>query len=183
MSLADFNGFDALLAMILLISMAMGFWRGFVRAALGLAGMIGGFALASANYTRLGDWIKQSRFIDSVSGSRIAAFLLIVAAVVLFMQIAARLLRKTIHAVGLGLLDRACGAAFGFVRGVAFGIGVLLIATTVAPQAKVVTTSVLSPYFFAVAHDVSFLVPDYLQSVMLNGANLKQSPPNAIRSR
>jgi hypothetical protein len=31
-----------------------------------------------------------------------------------------------------------------------------------------VATSVLSPYFFAVAHDVSFLVPQYLERLTLN---------------
>jgi hypothetical protein len=53
--------------------------------------------------------------------------------------------------------------------------------TTFLPQSGVLTTSVLTPYLFAVAHDVSFLVPQYVQQSMVNGAvDIKHGSPDWI---
>ena len=170
MRIADWNGFDWMLVLMVGFSMGMGFRRGLVRAVMGLAGFIVGFLLAAGNYTRFGDWIYDTHMIASTSTSRVVAFMLIVVFVAVGSELIARLLQKTIHALGLGLADRFLGAGFGFIRGCLFGIVLLMIPTTFTPQSKLITTSVLSPYLFAVAHDVSFLVPQYLQQQMLNGA-------------
>ena len=170
MRVTDWNGFDWMLVLTVGFSVGMGFRRGLVRAVMGLAGFVGGFLLAAWNYTRLGDWIRSTHMIGSTSTARIVAFLLIVGVVAIAVELAARLLQKTIHAVGLGLVDRSLGAGFGLIRGCMIGIALLLIPTTFTPQSKLITTSILSPHLFAVAHDVSFLVPQYLQQQMLNGA-------------
>jgi len=103
----------------------------------------------------------------------------IVVAVAAAFELVGRGLQKSLRSIGLGIFDRALGAGFGFARGCLIGIAVLMAATTLAPQSQVVTTSVLSPYLFAVAHDVSFLVPQYLQQSMMDGAfDFKQNPPH-----
>jgi len=176
MKLADWNGFDWFLIMILAISMGFGFRRGIVRAVLGFAGFVGGFLLAAWNYTWLGDWINSTHLIASVSTARIVAFLAIVVAIGVGVELLARLLQKTIRAAGLSLVDRMLGAGFGFLRGCLLGIGLIMIPSTLLPSSKLVTGSVLSPYLFAAAHDVSFLVPQYLQQRMINGAfNLREN--------
>ena len=181
MSVADFNWFDWLLILIVAFSMVMAFRRGFVRALFGVLGFIGGFALAALNYDVVGDWINTSRLTIAPSTARIIGFLLIVVAVAAAFELLGRLVQKVLRTVGLTFLDRTLGLAFGFARGCLIGIGLLLITTTFAPRSPIITTSVLSPYLFAVTHDVSFLVPQYLQRLMLDGAfNLKQSPPHWI---
>jgi membrane protein required for colicin V production len=175
--LTDWNGFDWLLILITLVSMGFGFRTGLVRSVLGLAGLVGGFVLAAWNYTWLGDWLNDVRVITSIPTARIVAFLLIVVAVAVGVELIARLMLMTVRAVGLGLVDRTLGAGFGFLRACMIGFAVIMIPTTFAPQSKVITASVLSPYLFAVAHDVSFLVPPYLQQRMISGAfNLKEKP-------
>jgi membrane protein required for colicin V production len=168
MRLSDWNGFDWLLAAILLFSMVTGFRRGFVRTVFGLAGFLGGFLLASWKYVRVGELIIDAGWIKSTTTAMVVAYLLIVVFVALGVELVARILQKSARAVGLGFMDRMLGAAFGFARGWMIGIALLMIPTTFAPQSKLVATSVLSPYFFAVAHDVSFLVPRYLQRLTLN---------------
>jgi membrane protein required for colicin V production len=168
MRLSDWNGFDWLLAAILLFSMVTGFRRGFVRTVFGLAGFLGGFLLASWRYVRVGELIIDAGWIKSTTTAMVVAYLLIVVFVALGVELVARILQKSARAVGLGFMDRMLGAAFGFARGWMIGIALLMIPTTFAPQSKLVATSVLSPYFFAVAHDVSFLVPRYLQRLTLN---------------
>lgn len=181
MRMADWNGFDWMLILVVGFSMGMGFRRGLVRTVMGLAGFVLGFLLAAGNYTRFGDWICDTHIIASTPTARIVAFLLIAALVGIGAELFARLLQKTIHAVGLGLADRFLGAVFGFIRGCMIGIALLMIATTFTPQSKLITSSVLSPGLFAAAHDVSFLVPQYLQQQMIDGAfTFKQNPQHWI---
>jgi membrane protein required for colicin V production len=72
-------------------------------------------------------------------------------------------LHTTIRKSGLGYLDRMLGGAFGLLRGCVIVVALLVIPTTFAPQSKLVATSILSPYFLGVAHDVSFLLPRSLR--------------------
>jgi membrane protein required for colicin V production len=177
--MADWNGFDWLLISLVAFSVFMAFWRGLVRAIFGLVGFIGGFQMATWNYTKVGDWMVDSRFMTMPQAARMLAFLLIVIAVAAAFELVGRGTQKSLHAIGLGIFDRILGAGFGFARGCLLGIAVLMAATSIAPQSEVLTTSVLSPYLFAVAHDVSFLVPQYLQQSMMDGAfDFKQNPPH-----
>jgi membrane protein required for colicin V production len=181
MRLSDWNGFDWLLITILLISMGVAYRRGIVRTICGLAGFFGGLALASMYYTPLADWIVHIKLLSSVPTARIVAFLLIVIVAVSLFEALGLMLQKVLRVVGLGFVDHLLGVAFGFVRGCVICIGVLMVTTRFAPQSWVVTTSVLSPYLLEAAHDVSFLVPEYLQQLMTAGAfNFKQGPPHWI---
>jgi membrane protein required for colicin V production len=168
MNMSDWNAFDWVLAGILLFSMAAGFRRGFVRTVFGLTGFVGGFLLASWKYGRVGEMLIDAGWIKSTTTAMVVAYLLIVVFVALGVELVARILQKSVRAVGLGFMDRVTGALFGFARGWMIGIALLMIPSTFAPQSRLVATSVLSPYFFAFAHDVSFLVPQYLPHLTLN---------------
>ena len=181
MDLTTFNWFDWVLIVVVLVSMVLAFRRGLVRAIFGMLGFVGGFLLAAQWYETVGDWFNGSRLVIAPSTGRIIGFLLIVVAVACAFEILGRFAQKGLRFMGLTFMDRLLGMAFGFARGCLIGIGLLMISTTVAPQSEMVTTSVLSPYLFAVSHDVSFLVPKDLQRVMLAGAfNLEKNPPHWI---
>ena len=178
MRLADLNYFDWTLLAIVGISMMLAFRRGLVRAIFALLGFIGGFQMAAWFYTDVGEWVLACRIRMSVQTARIIAFVLIVILVAIVVDQAGRLLQRLLRTVGLGFFDRVLGMAFGFARGCLIAIAVLMVATTVAPQSGAVTNSELTPYLFAVCHDVSFLVPDYLQELMASGAfNLDHNSP------
>ena len=159
MTVAEWNALDWLLAIILLLSTTMGYRRGLMRTLLGLAGFVAAFLFASWKYTRVADLITDAGWVASTATARVLAYLLIVAFVSAGVELIARLLQKTIRAAGLGFADRTFGAALGFLRGFMLGFALLMIPTTFAPQSRLIATSALSPYFFAAAHDVSFLVP------------------------
>jgi membrane protein required for colicin V production len=161
--------------------MFMAFRRGLVRAILGLLGFAGGFFLARLSYEKVGEWIISGHLITTPEVAKLIAFLLIVVATAAACELLGRLLQKTLHAVGLSTLDRILGVGFGFARGCMAGIALLMTISTVAPQSELVTTSVLSPYLFAVAHDVSFLVPQYFQGMMAGSAfGFKRDVPHWI---
>jgi membrane protein required for colicin V production len=155
----SFNVFDWALVLIVGFSMFAGFRRGIVRTLLGILGFVGGFLLACWDYNRLGDWLRAQHWISSVTASAIVAFLMLLALVAIGAALVGRMLRRTVRAAGLGYWDRTLGTIFGLVRGCIFGLALIMIPGTFAPQSKLITTSVLSPYLFAAAHDVSFLLP------------------------
>jgi membrane protein required for colicin V production len=184
MKITDFNYFDWFLIGVALFSMIMAFRRGLIRAIFGLIGFIGGFQIAAWTYPDAADLLRQCRIKMSIPTARIIAFVLVVIVVALLMDVAGRLLQRFLRRVGLGLFDRVLGMAFGFARGCLIGLALLMVATTVAPQSQMIANSVLSPYLFAVSHDVSFLVPQYLQDLMWSGANdFKHGTPAWINPR
>jgi membrane protein required for colicin V production len=181
MRVADFNAFDWLLIGILLISTGMAFRRGLVRALLGLVGLFVGLKLAGWSYIPLGDGLVYTKLLGSATAARILMFLLVMVAATAAFEVAGHKMHKAARAAGLSFLDHLLGLAFGFVRGCVLGLAMLMVTINFSPQAQVVTTSVLSPYLFATAHDVSFLVPQYLQQLMANGSSsAKPAPPSWI---
>jgi membrane protein required for colicin V production len=161
--MADWNTVDWLLVLILLVSMVLGWWRGVVRTLLGLVGLAGGFLLARGNYMQLGVWLHDKHLIRSDLAARAASFILLFSLVVAGAQLTGRLLHTTIRKSGLGFVNHALGAGFGLVRGCVIAIALLIIPTAFVPQLKAVSTSVLTPYFLGVAHDVSFVLPRSLR--------------------
>jgi membrane protein required for colicin V production len=159
----QWNLLDWTVVLILLLSMVAGYWRGVIRTLLGLAGLVGGFMLAQGNYLPLGAWLHSKHLISSPFAASVVAFLLLFALVIVGAQLVARMLHTTIRKSGLGYLDRMLGGAFGLLRGCVIVVALLVIPTTFAPQSKLVATSILSPYFLGVAHDVSFLLPRSLR--------------------
>jgi membrane protein required for colicin V production len=171
MSIAQWNALDWLLVGVLLFSVFAGFRRGLVRTVLGLAGYVCGFMLASWKYVQVADVITGYGWIKSPAMARVAAYLLIVALAVMAVELIARIAHQTVRAVGLSFVDRLLGAGFGLLRGGIAAMALLMIPAAFTPSSRVVTTSVLCPCFFAVAHDVSFLVPQYLQHLTFGAAS------------
>jgi membrane protein required for colicin V production len=179
--IASWNAFDWVMVIIVALSMGLAFRRGLVRAIFGLLGFIGGFVLASNTYTDVADRITFGHGIHSQTTARIVAFILIAIGVALAFEVIGRGVQRSLRMVGLGWFDRALGSVFGFARGCLICIALLMVVCNIAPQSELILKSVLSPYLFAVAHDVSFLVPQYLQQEMMNGAfDLKQDAPHWI---
>jgi membrane protein required for colicin V production len=175
------DAFDWIMTMIVGMSMAVAFRRGLVRAIFGLLGLIGGFQLASDTYVEVADRINFYHGIQSETTVRIIAFLLVATVVALGFEFVGRGMQKSLRLVGLGIFDRVLGAVFGFARGCLICIALLMVLCDVAPQSELLVRSALSPYLFAAAHDVSFLVPQYLQQEMVDGAfDFKQGPPHWI---
>jgi len=175
------NPFDWLLIAILVYSTVVAFLRGFFREVFSLVGLVAGILLASWNYPivaeRLVVWL-----VIPFATAEIAAFLLIVVAVMVLCGLAGRLLSTTARTIGLGFLDRLLGAAFGFARGFLMGVAVMMAAAAFVPQSAWLKNSQLSLYFLEGAHAVCFVVPTQLQERVRVGAlDLKHNYPNWIK--
>ncbi|GEN29283.1 hypothetical protein HVA01_29290 [Halovibrio variabilis] len=124
---------DAVFLAVLALSMLAGFVRGFVREALGLAAWVVALMVARVLAEPVAD--LMSGFIDSFDARLVLAFVLVIFAVILLCGIVIRLVHAAVEWVGMGLLNRVAGAAFGIARGAV----ILLVATvliTLTPLAE-----------------------------------------------
>ncbi len=165
--LASLTSFDWFLVVILAFSTIAAFLRGFIKVLFSLAGLVAGILLASWNYPAVAE--RLHRYITSFAAAEVVAFALILVTVTLVFSLAARLVRRAVSLVGLGFLDRLFGAVFGLVRGILFGVAVMMAIAAFTPDSPWLHDSRLASYFLAGAHAVSFVVPEHFERQITTG--------------
>ena len=153
----------------MVLSIVLAFLRGIIREIFGLVGTVLGLVVACLELPAFALWL--SRWISSPVAAEIAAFLLIALGIMVACTLLGRLVRGAAHTVGLGLLDRLAGAAFGVVRGFLLGVVILMAATAFFPPQLFIAQSRLAPYFLDAAREVSFVVPQDFQTRINGGIN------------
>ena len=124
---------DWLILVILIVSALSAAKKGFFLEVFSLAGVVLGLLLASWNYQKL--LPQATRWIHNLPAAEVLCFLGIALGVMLVAGLIGRLIRWSVHSVGLGWADRIIGALFGLVKGcVLVTIAVLVIAAFL-PQA------------------------------------------------
>jgi membrane protein required for colicin V production len=174
------NPLDWLLAILLVYSFTRAAMRGIFAEAFALGGVILGFLFACWFY-RAGA-TRLAGLITSPPIAQLAAFLLILVAIMVIASVIAKLLQRAAKAVGLGFFDRLLGGIFGLVRGAVLGVTLLLAVTAFLPAAPWVQNSLLAPYFLRAAHAVSFIMPSDLKLRLLDGIErIKHTTPDWIK--
>ena len=177
---SDFTPFDWFLVVVIVVSTVAAFQRGFIRVLLSLGGLFTGIIVASWEYLQLA--ISLHRWILNFQAAEVIAFLLIMALVMVVFGVVAKLLRKTVQAIGLGFVDRLLGAVFGAIRGLLLGVAAMMAVTAFVPDATWIQNSQLAPYFLSGVHAVSFVVPEHFQDQMSAGAKyLLRETPELLR--
>lgn len=181
LNLYAWNPLDWLLAAVLAYSMIRAALRGFVREGFALAGLLAGFLLACWYYLGLSQGLHG--LISSVPLAQFLAFLLILIATMAAASLMGTLLHRTATVIGLGLLNRAAGAAFGLLRGAVLASAFLLALTAFLPASSWVAQSRLSPYLLRATHAVSFVMPSELARRSAEAFDrLKHTTPGWIKS-
>ncbi len=118
---------DWVFAAILLVSLAVGLWRGLVFEVLSLAGWLAAFVLAQWWAPAVAEWLPLTQWSPVLR--HVAGFVVVLVGSLVVAALLARLAKKVIEAVGLRPVDRILGAAFGLMRGF-----VIVMALTVVAQ-------------------------------------------------
>lgn len=119
------NPLDIGIVAVLVLSVAFGIWRGFVREILSLAGWVLAFLAANAVAAQLGEALPTS--LASPEVRVLIAFVVVFVFTLSATTLAAMLISKLFKAAGLGGVDRTLGGLFGLARGV-----LILLAITIA---------------------------------------------------
>lgn len=161
---------DWLIVVVLLVSVLSAAKNGFFLEVFSLAGVVIGLLLASWNYQKLLPWI--TRWIHTLPIAEALAFLAIALGVMILAGLVGRIIRWSVHSIGLGWADRLIGAFFGLVKGgVLVTIAVLVVAAFL-PQATWFRQSRLAPYFLTAAHQASIVTPNELGERIRQGVTL-----------
>ncbi len=117
---------DWIILAVLVLSLALGAWRGLVYEVLSLAGWAAAFVVAQWLAPRAAAWLPMGQ---ASEGLRYAAgFALVFIATVFAAGLVSWLVKKVIEAVGLRPVDRILGAAFGLLRGLVIVLAVTVVA-------------------------------------------------------
>ncbi|MDX1466897.1 MAG: CvpA family protein [Halomonas sp.] len=137
---------DWIFVAVLAVTGLAGFLRGLVREALGLAAWI--IALLAARLLAPSVAELLTGVIDSADGRLVLAFVLVIFAVILLCGLVIRMVHAAVEWVGMGLLNRITGTAFGMAKGVALLVlATLLLSLTPLVQLQAWQEAALRPTF------------------------------------
>ncbi|MCX7149177.1 MAG: CvpA family protein [Rhodocyclales bacterium] len=138
------TAFDYAVLTVIVASALLGFWRGVVSEILALAAWVVAFLVARAEASEVAVWLIGQ--IADPGMRQAAAYVLIFVGVLIVFAIARMLISLMLKAVGLGLLDRLLGAAFGVLRGIlVVWVAVLVAGMTPLPKADWWRDAMLAP--------------------------------------
>lgn len=161
---------DWLIVIVLLVSVLTAAKNGFFLELFSLAGLILGLVLASWNYQRLLPWIAH--LIHSRPAAEALSFLLIALGVMLLAGLLGRMIRWSVHSIGLGWADRFLGALFGIIKGFVLVTIAILVIAAFFPRASWFRHSRFAPCFLAAAHQVSVEAPEGLEQRIRKGVGI-----------
>jgi len=138
------TAFDYAVLTVISASVLLGLWRGVVSEILALAAWIAAFLVARVVAADVAGGLAGQ---IAEPGMRLAAaYVLVFVGVLLVFAIARMLISLLLKAVGLGLLDRLLGAAFGILRGILVVLAVVLVAgMTPLPKVEWWRNAMLAP--------------------------------------
>jgi membrane protein required for colicin V production len=138
------TAFDYAVLTVISASVLLGLWRGVVSEILALAAWIAAFLVARVVAADVAGGLAGQ---IAEPGMRLAAaYVLVFVGVLLVFAIARMLISLLLKAVGLGLLDRLLGAAFGILRGILVVLAVVLVAgMTQLPKVEWWRNAMLAP--------------------------------------
>jgi membrane protein required for colicin V production len=164
---------DWAILVVLLLAAIAGQTNGFLRSFCGLGGLVVGLVLAAWNYARLAPLILPLVRLEAVADT--LAFVFIALLFMAVTDVAARILSKTLHRMGLGCLDRIAGAIFGFFQGALLVTLVILVTVAFFPKAHWLAEGRLPRMFFGVCNVSTYMSPQELADRILQGLKTLES--------
>ncbi len=129
-TLASIGWVDWALLAVVVVSVAVGLWRGLVFEVLALLGWLVAFVAAQALALDVAPHLPLGAPGSGLNHA--AAFALVFLGALIACALAAQLVRLLVHATPLSLADRTLGAGFGLLRAVVLGV-VLATVVTMTP--------------------------------------------------
>lgn len=122
---------DWIILLVIVLSVAISLWRGFVREAISLAGWVAAFIVANLLVEPMAAMLSE--LINNVTGRYVVAYAILFVATLMLAGLAGILARQLVRATGLSVLDRVLGTVFGFARGVILILVLVFVARQLLP--------------------------------------------------
>jgi membrane protein required for colicin V production len=156
--------FDLIVLALVGASLISGALRGFVRALIATAAMFVGVVVAAQSYETAGAALRATGLFESNAAANACGFLLIVSVALALGFLAGELLRGSLRRAKLEWMDRALGALFGLVRGMAVCSVVYLALTAFPVRLDTVEEARTAPALAVGAKLISWLTSSELRT-------------------
>ncbi len=148
------NIFDYVIASIIVFCIIRGIFRGIIKEASSIIGVLAGLYAAYTYYPNVSRVISVFEFSEKYLN--ILSFLLLFTLVLLMVGALGILIRFVLKIVFLAWVDRLFGGVFGFIRGLMIASVIVFVLTAfLSSGASIIRESVLTPYVASVAGAMS----------------------------
>lgn len=151
------NFFDLCVLIILGFCLVRGGFKGLVREVSGIVGVVAGFYGAHTYYMRLTPYVES--LIPSVQIQKLVCFFVLFCLILIAVGLLAFLIRKLLHIVFLGWVDRTFGAVFGAAKGVLIATVLFIMTASFVPDGIThMKDSRTAPYLSKVADALTLFI-------------------------
>ncbi len=163
------NILDIVIIAILVLAVARGLFKGFVRELVSLGSIALGVFLASKFHGLLEPYLAQ--YLDGPSTVAAASYLAIFLGTVFGAWLLARLFNEMTEDSVAGGIDTILGGAFGFCEGVLISLVMVLMLGTFLPSADFYKNSTLTPRLAPAARLVAGFLPEAFTEAVTESGN------------
>jgi membrane protein required for colicin V production len=154
------NWLDAVLLLILALSVVGGFRKGLSRQVIGLVSVVAAIVLGLWMYGLAGAYLEP--YVSSRRMANCGGFALVFCAVLVAGNLAGFLIGKMLRITGLSFFDRLLGASFGVLRGTLIAVALILGLMAFSAEGKppgLVVRSRVAPYAMGAARVFASMAP------------------------
>lgn len=157
------NGFDLLVLVILAVCLVLGLCKGLIREVSGIIGVIAAFYGANTYFSRFTPYLENG--IHTPWARNLVCFFILFCAILILVGILAALIRRFLHLVFLGWVDRSFGLIFGAAKGVLILCVIFIAATVFVPNSgSYLAGSRTAPYLARVSNAMVVFVSTGIKS-------------------
>ena len=167
MFIFKFSLLDWIVLGILIYSVAVSWYKGFIREVLGLITVLAATLISAWFYRDAGSLFKDVARTENLAlffGFSVTFLVVLIAGFVTIW-----LITKFMKFAKLEWADRLLGAAFGFVRGWLIGAVILMALTAFGIQTERLKNSELAPYFLSGSRVIAIMTPFEMKAKFLVG--------------
>jgi membrane protein required for colicin V production len=176
----EWTKLDYFIALLVAISVALSFAKGFVRELISLAALAGGILAAAWGYGALAPWFLD--YVKTPEIASLAAFLTILACAIAVGALVSSAAGAIVKKTGLRWADRVLGAAFGLLRGVLLALALVMALVAFPPGTDVVKNSALAPYLIYGSRALAASAPAEVRRKFAEGRERAREFWNAQRA-
>ncbi len=165
------NGFDLVVLVIFLFCMIRGVFRGLIREVSGIVGVFAGFYGAFTYYAMVSPHLVF--LIQAPAIRHLVSFGLLFCGIVITVGLVAALIRKLLHVIFLGWVDRTFGLIFGAAKGILVVSVLFIMLTTFVPggAASLMNRSETAPYLAQISGTMTLFISRNLRRDFLDRLN------------
>src|SRR5215831_12341392 len=167
MMIFKFSIIDWIVLAVLIYSVAVSWFKGFIREVLGLITVLAAALLSAWFYRDVGNLFKDVARTENLAlffGFSVTFLVVLIAGFVTIW-----LITKFMKFAKLEWADRLLGAAFGFIRGWLIGAVILMALTAFGIQTERLKGSELAPYFLPGSRVIAVMTPFEMKAKFLVG--------------